>query len=164
MMAYSLDMQHRFDEALAMYKRSMALYRETGNNDGVWAEHLNTGLLELRRGNLERGRELLQECWRLTAEDDAVALAYVFVAVAVLATVKEEMRNAAILFGAADTHLKPTGLTLDPGTQKTRDMFEPRVVEYLGQEEFETLLRKGREIPRDELRILVEDALKSNKT
>jgi hypothetical protein len=101
----------------------MAMYRELGYEHGVWADLFNTGLLEIRRGKLERREELLRECWRITREEDNVGLAYMLSAAAVLVAAKGNERLAARLHGAATVQLDPSD---SPSIRYSKGTGQPR--------------------------------------
>jgi predicted ATPase/DNA-binding SARP family transcriptional activator len=58
------DVQHRLDEARAEYERSVALWRQAGDERGVANGMFRIGLMEIMSGNTSEGRRIWEDCLR----------------------------------------------------------------------------------------------------
>jgi predicted ATPase/DNA-binding SARP family transcriptional activator len=73
--AACLDVQRRLDEARELYERSIALWREAGDDREVANGRFRVGLMEIMSGNVAEGRRIWEECLRaFRALDDEIGV------------------------------------------------------------------------------------------
>ena len=121
-MAISLAMANRFNEALAAYHESSAIYRALGLSDGIDAQIVlaNSGILELRMGHLQAAEILLRDSLTrersLAGESTALAAAMGYYG-KVLSITNRNEAAVRILREAADIASRSAGPDSPPALQ-----------------------------------------------
>jgi hypothetical protein len=113
--AVAARMTGRYDEARALYLRSIALNDELGESAMAAAEHRNLAYLDIRAGNAARARELFAESARRFTAVDAPAMApYLTFDQATIAYLDGDHRAAAERLAAAEAEWAQQGAVPDP--------------------------------------------------
>jgi tetratricopeptide (TPR) repeat protein len=102
------------DEAVRLYRESLALNRRLGNARMVSIELHNLGHVELHRGNLDTAERYFAECAELRSGSDPYDAAMTHLNQAALAAVRGERERARKLLERTESTLGDAGLALDP--------------------------------------------------
>jgi tetratricopeptide (TPR) repeat protein len=124
MLAWAHHTAGEVQEALDLFEKNAALFRQIGNEEGEASELANIGDLALEAGDIERARYQLTRAFSLPAATASNYLLPSLVrSVAVLAGLTGDDEGCVLLVAAADAMYGRFGLTPDPG-----DELSPRVL------------------------------------
>ena len=101
------------DSAASQQEESLALSRELGDHWHTAFSLYILGMIELQRGDLERGEALIEECVPIGRElDYSFLLAHVLLGLGLVAALRGRPTRAARLWGAAEPLRERLGLAL----------------------------------------------------
>lgn len=151
MLAYSHSMRENDDRAAALFAENLQHAKEIGATSAVVTETGNLAAVELRRGDLARAKELTQEYVQLAKElGKRIHLLYALLSFAEIEASEEQTKRAARLLGATEAAFETTGISMDPGAEKSFDENVSKVRAQMNAEHFDALRAEGRTMSVDE--------------
>jgi hypothetical protein len=152
MLAYSASMQSAWRRSAELYEENLRVFGEAANLYMVAVETGNLAGVEIRAGNLARGKELSREYLKLVIElEDELSLAYAILGFGQLAAEDHAYERAVQFLAASEAVLKGLGTTWDPGAEKDFVLYRERAISALSKADFEAAWERGRTMQRDEV-------------
>jgi tetratricopeptide (TPR) repeat protein len=149
MRAAAARMEGSYDEARALYLRSIELNEQLGNEIVVAGEHHNLVYVELHSGNREEaGRRFAVASEWIFANDNAYMRPYVFLDAGVLALHDRDDERAGRLVACADRIFRATDSIPDPDDYVELENATATLRERLG-ERFDAVWAEGRALSEE---------------
>jgi hypothetical protein len=152
MLAYSASMQNDWRRSAELYEENLRVFSEAANLYMVAVETGNLAGVEIRAGNLARGKELSREYLKLAIElEDELSLAYAILGFGQLAAEEQAYERAVQFLAASEALREGLGTTWDPGAEKDFVRYRGRAISALSEADFEAAWERGRTMQRDEV-------------
>lgn len=112
-----------YEQAAALFEKSLALNRRIGDEGMVGVELHNLGHVEIHRGNVDSAERYFAECERLGTTDDPYAVAAAHLNRAAVAFARSDRDRATALLADTDSMLEESRTNLAPDDRFELDSF-----------------------------------------